>query len=378
MSSTWTGGNNAYTNVSSNSANWNTAYNNSLSSVIINPSSLTSNIIQPTSAIYVPLTIKAASGQTANLQEWENSSGTILSRIDSSGNYWNDGQAVTSASIINWNGAYSTVNTISANWNNVYNQVQSQSANWINNVDANSIVYSNSANWNNVYNQVQSQSANWINNVDADSIVYSNSANWNNVYNQVKNTSANWINNVDADSIVYSNSANWNNVYNQVKNVSSTWIDDIGVNSVVYSSSANWNTAYSNTLTLSTNLITLSAQTINSAATFIVDNGTSVITIGNKSRVKIPFNATITGWELTSDMLGSCNILVQKSTYLTYPTFVTISGTENPFLSSQMINKSISIASWTPNISAGDYLRIVVNGALLLTNINLNISMVKG
>lgn len=55
--------------------------------VIIAPSSSTRNVVQPSSASYIPFTIKGASSQTANLQEWQNSSGTVLSAVDKNGQF---------------------------------------------------------------------------------------------------------------------------------------------------------------------------------------------------------------------------------------------------------------------------------------------------
>jgi len=46
----------------------------------------TSNVIQPTAATTKPIVVKGAASQTANLQEWQNSSGTVLAYIDASGN----------------------------------------------------------------------------------------------------------------------------------------------------------------------------------------------------------------------------------------------------------------------------------------------------
>jgi hypothetical protein len=52
--------------------------------VILAPGSSTRNVIQPT-ADYTALIIKAYSSQTATLQEWQNSSGTVLASISSTG-----------------------------------------------------------------------------------------------------------------------------------------------------------------------------------------------------------------------------------------------------------------------------------------------------
>lgn len=49
---------------------------------------LTTNIINPSNKGIV---VKAAASQTANLQEWQNSSGTVLSRVDASGTIYSRG-----------------------------------------------------------------------------------------------------------------------------------------------------------------------------------------------------------------------------------------------------------------------------------------------
>jgi hypothetical protein len=53
--------------------------------VILAPSSSSRNVIQTTNPAATPLTVKAAAGQTANLQEWQDSTGTTLAQINASG-----------------------------------------------------------------------------------------------------------------------------------------------------------------------------------------------------------------------------------------------------------------------------------------------------
>lgn len=45
-----------------------------------------SNLMQSFVTTRIPLTVKGSSGQTANLQEWQNSSGTVLAKVEPSGN----------------------------------------------------------------------------------------------------------------------------------------------------------------------------------------------------------------------------------------------------------------------------------------------------
>jgi hypothetical protein len=50
------------------------------------PSTTYPNAVTPASTTVTGLTITAASGQSANLQEWRNSSGTLVAFVDSNGN----------------------------------------------------------------------------------------------------------------------------------------------------------------------------------------------------------------------------------------------------------------------------------------------------
>jgi hypothetical protein len=54
--------------------------------VVVGPASSDRNVIQPQSASVLPIAVRSASGQNANLQEWQDSSGTPLMSITPSGN----------------------------------------------------------------------------------------------------------------------------------------------------------------------------------------------------------------------------------------------------------------------------------------------------
>lgn len=53
--------------------------------VILAPTASTRNVVQPTDATVIPFILKGAAAQTANLQEWQNSAGTVLGSIGSGG-----------------------------------------------------------------------------------------------------------------------------------------------------------------------------------------------------------------------------------------------------------------------------------------------------
>jgi len=70
--------------------NENSIQNLSNTYIATSPSSTDQNIIQATSALYVPLTVRGASGQTANLQEWVVDTGSSLitkARISANGSF---------------------------------------------------------------------------------------------------------------------------------------------------------------------------------------------------------------------------------------------------------------------------------------------------
>ncbi len=73
-------------------------------SVILAPNGSTRNVIQPTGAAVVPLKIKGYSGQSAHLQDWENSSTTVLAAIDQNG-------AATTAGLDAGSGTITTTGT---------------------------------------------------------------------------------------------------------------------------------------------------------------------------------------------------------------------------------------------------------------------------
>lgn len=53
--------------------------------IVLAPGDSTRNVIQPTGAAIKPLVIKGATSQSANLLEWQNSAGTLLTYVSASG-----------------------------------------------------------------------------------------------------------------------------------------------------------------------------------------------------------------------------------------------------------------------------------------------------
>jgi len=109
-----------------------------------------------------------------------------------------------------------------------------------------------------------------------------------------------------------------------------------------------------------------------------IDGGGSDIILGNKGYAVIPYNGTITGWELIGNTSGSCVIDVWKTTSGNIPTSGdTITGTEKPTLSSQQINSDLNLTTWTTNVSQYDVVGFNVDSTNGLSRVNLSIYIIK-
>ncbi len=110
-----------------------------------------------------------------------------------------------------------------------------------------------------------------------------------------------------------------------------------------------------------------------------VDGNGGVISTGVKGYLTIPYNATITGWDIFGDQSGSCVIDIWKDSYGNFPPTVadTITGTEKPTLSSQQKNQDNNLTTWTTGLSAGDVLAFNVSSATTVTRVNLHVKVTK-
>jgi hypothetical protein len=75
-----------------------------------NISSLAGYNVQASSATQIPFTVQGASGQTADLQQWDNSAGTALAKIDSTGLMYSQQSPVVSRDVFNVSGKNYIIN----------------------------------------------------------------------------------------------------------------------------------------------------------------------------------------------------------------------------------------------------------------------------
>lgn len=104
-----------------------------------------------------------------------------------------------------------------------------------------------------------------------------------------------------------------------------------------------------------------------------IDGGGAAITTGVKGYVTIPWNMTLTGWDILADQSGSIVVDVWKDTYANYPPTVadTIAGTEKPTISAATKGQDTNLTSFSTSITAGDIIGFNVDSAATVTRVTL-------
>lgn len=122
---------------------------------------------------------------------------------------------------------------------------------------------------------------------------------------------------------------------------------------------------------------TPAAPTTTRTITLTIDGAGSAISTGVKGYLRVPVNATITGWTLLADQVGSIVIDVWKDTFANYPPTVadTITASAKPTLSSASSDDDTTLTGWTTAITAGDVLGFNVDSATTVTRVTLELTI---
>jgi hypothetical protein len=109
----------------------------------------------------------------------------------------------------------------------------------------------------------------------------------------------------------------------------------------------------------------------------IIDGGGSAIPTGFAGRVNIPFACTIVSIRLEADQTGSIKIDIWKDSYANYPPTDadTITGANEPEISSGIKDEDTTLTSWTKTLSAGDILYFNVDSASTITNCTVSLKV---
>lgn len=124
-------------------------------------------------------------------------------------------------------------------------------------------------------------------------------------------------------------------------------------------------------------------NSVSNAACFewIVGDGSAVIATGFVGFFLVPFNCTLTEWDIFGDQSGSITFDIWKDTYANFPPVVGDSiiggGGTKPNLTSQAKNKDSTLTGYTTSWSAGDVIGINVDSASTVTRATLALLVTK-
>lgn len=93
--------------------------------------------------------------------------------------------------------------------------------------------------------------------------------------------------------------------------------------------------------------------------TYQFDGGGSAITAGTyyNGAFRLPYDVTVTGWQLVAPESGTCSLGISKSTFATWPTATSILGAQAIAATAAWTAEDTDIANWgETNLTAGDYL----------------------
>ena len=118
---------------------------------------------------------------------------------------------------------------------------------------------------------------------------------------------------------------------------------------------------------------TLAASYKKGSAGVVFDGAGGVITTTTVAYVQVPYNGTITGWQIVANAIGGCTIAVRQSTFGAFPP----SGAAivTPVLSGARTSQAPS--PLTLPVVAGDWLSFTISGVSTVAWVNLTLSITK-
>jgi hypothetical protein len=305
-----------------------------------------------------------------------------------------------------WSSTYSSFNAASGKYDSTYTTVSSNSAKWQNTYTT---VSGNSAYWDSTYNTVYTTSGSW-NYQGAD--IKALTANWQNTYTTVSGNSAKYD---STYTTISGSSAYWDSTYNTVYTTSGAWkqtlsfdentallsilsgntvslsaLSSIGGGGGVetdpifttwaQSNSARYDSTYSTVNTISGKLI---LGQIGIAINGGVNGGAgSVITTGIKQYLRVPYDCTITSYEVVVNPPGLIQMDIFKSTFETFPPTTSIKSTIGYPVSlgpgdGGIRRKDTSLSNWTTTLTAGQYLGFSVTSADAVSAATLTLTTLR-
>jgi hypothetical protein len=93
----------------------------------------------------------------------------------------------------------------------------------------------------------------------------------------------------------------------------------------------------------------------------------------------VPFNCTITDWEILGDQSGSIQFDLWKDSYANYPPTIadSITGSAKPLVSAAAKATSSTLTGWTTALVAGDIVFVNIDSVATITSAVLALSVTR-
>jgi hypothetical protein len=128
---------------------------------------------------------------------------------------------------------------------------------------------------------------------------------------------------------------------------------------------------------------TTSGSTVYDTLSFMIGNGTDVITTGSKGFQEVPFNFALSSWRVVGDVSGCMVVDIWKSTYAGFPPVITntISGSNTTItITGSQKAQNTTLLGWSASsisFSKGDWLSYVVTSASSMTRATVSLNGIK-
>lgn len=98
-----------------------------------------------------------------------------------------------------------------------------------------------------------------------------------------------------------------------------------------------------------------------------------------KGQFRVPYNCTITGWELVANESGSLVVDIEKDTYANFPPTGadSITPSNRPTLTASQKAQSTVLTGWTTALNEGDYIKIEVISVTSVTFATLTLTVAR-